>query len=69
MRRAQTRDAVLEQKFFFRTNLTSTCDSSDAPDVHEMTVEQIINGDPEKKFPGLLPIVQVHCTIYSFVQQ
>lgn len=58
MRRAQTRDAVLEKKFFFRTNLTSTCDSSDAPNIQEMTVEQIINGDPEKNFPGLLPIVQ-----------
>ncbi len=60
MRRAQTRDAILEKKFFFRTNLTSACDSSDAPNIHEMTVEQIINGDPQKNFPGLLPIVQVN---------
>jgi hypothetical protein len=60
MRRAQTRDSVSSQKFFFRTNINANCENSDEPaDVQEMTVEQIINGDPEKKFPGLLPIVQV----------
>jgi hypothetical protein len=38
---------------------------SDGPDVQEMTVEQIINGDPEKNFPGLLPIVQVFHEVYK----
>jgi hypothetical protein len=59
MRRAQTRDSVLEKKFFFRTNINSTCETSHEPIVEELTVAQILNGDAEKNFPGLLPICQV----------
>lgn len=58
MRRAQTRDAVLKQKFHFRTNINATCEATDEPAVQELSVEEILNGDPEKNFPGLIPIVQ-----------
>ena len=59
MRRAQTRDSVLEKKFFFRTNIDTTCEAQQEPIVQELTIAQILNGDPEKKFPGLIPICQV----------
>ena len=59
MRRAQVRDSVSEKKFYFRTNISSTCESSQEPVIKEMTINQILNGDEESKFPGLLPICQV----------
>jgi glutamate--cysteine ligase catalytic subunit len=58
MKRAQKRDAVREQKFFFRTNITTTCDEHAAPTMAEMTIGQIINGDASLGYPGLLPLVQ-----------
>ena len=57
MKRAQVRDSITTQKFFFRTNIDydegkSTCE----PVVREMTLDQIMNGDGEN-FKGLIPIV------------
>ncbi|CAD5217058.1 unnamed protein product [Bursaphelenchus xylophilus] len=67
MKRAQTRDAVLHQKLFFRSKL-STCDAppdvdkngpTKKPDLEtvEMTINQIVNGDG-KEFPGLVPLIR-----------
>jgi glutamate--cysteine ligase catalytic subunit len=70
MLRAQKRDAVLTEKFYFRRTLT-TCDSppeaqkmccggGQAPkasdDYIEMTVNEIINGKPPD-FPGLIALI------------
>ena len=62
MKRAQKMDAILKEKFFFRTNITATCGGTDANAgeaiIEEMTIDQIMNGAPEFKFPGLLNLVQ-----------
>ena len=62
MKRAQKMDAILKEKFFFRTNITATCSGTDASAgeaiIEEMTIDQIMNGAPEFKFPGLLNLVQ-----------
>jgi len=59
MKRSQVRDAITTQKFFFRTNIDTSCDegkSTSEPVVREMTLDQIMNGDGEN-FKGLIPIV------------
>lgn len=66
MKRAQKRDAVLTQKFFFRTNITTTCANHKAPIIAEMTVNQIINGDPDLDYPGLLPLVRSSLLLSGF---
>ena len=60
MRRSQKRDAVRNQKFFFRTNVTTTCKDHKDPIVEEMTIDQIINGEPALDYPGLLPLVSTY---------
>ena len=57
MKRSQKRDAVLDQKFHFRTNITTTMKDHKDPVVQEMTIDQIINGDESLDYPGLLPLV------------
>ncbi|KAI1727434.1 glutamate-cysteine ligase domain-containing protein [Ditylenchus destructor] len=73
MKRSQTRDAVLNQKFYFRPKLV-TCNTPSectAPrhdetengvnnttvNMVEMTANEIINGDG-KDFPGLVPLIR-----------
>ncbi|VDO41769.1 unnamed protein product [Brugia timori] len=66
MKRAQRRNAVLEQKLLFRKRI-ATCNSPpcakgagctlDSDDVVEMTVNEIINGSGED-FPGLIPLMR-----------
>jgi len=68
MKRAQKRDAVLEQKFFFRTNIQGdgSCSKPDdtplcaEPIIEELTMDQIFNGT--KSFPGLLILIQEYLT-------
>jgi hypothetical protein len=55
MSRAQKRDAVIEQKFHFRTNVW---DAGTEPNLIEMSVDQIMNGDEDLRFPGLLGLVK-----------
>lgn len=61
MKRAQKRDALLKEEFFFRKDITtcvsppaatSCCQTSDCSDVYTpMTVDQIINGKvPAEQF-------------------
>ena len=43
MKRSQVRDAITTQKFFFRTNIDTSCDegkSTSEPVVREMTLDQ-----------------------------
>ena len=59
MKRSQARDAITTQKFFFRTNIDTSCDESKGtsePVIREMTLDQIMNGDGEN-FKGLIPIL------------
>lgn len=73
MKRAQKRDAILNQKFYFRSNINTATDGSKPivneqgrkvcflsaePVVEEFTMDEIFNGCPEKKFPGLLAFVR-----------
>jgi len=54
MRNAQGRNAVLEQKFWFRSNIQS----KDSKECSLMTVNEIING--KEGFPGLIPLMQTY---------
>lgn len=61
MKKAHKRDAILNEKFYFRTNITACChdEATDVkPIIEEMTIDQIMNGAPDLNFPGLLPLVQ-----------
>uniref|UniRef100_A0A0N5AG44 Glutamate--cysteine ligase n=1 Tax=Syphacia muris TaxID=451379 RepID=A0A0N5AG44_9BILA len=65
MERAQRRNAVLEQKLYFRKGLTKCKNSSgecsvpsaNDDDIVEMTVGEIINGKKDE-FPGLIPLIK-----------
>lgn len=57
MKRAVKRDAVSEQKFFFRKNLAKGKDESD--EYEEMTMDEIINGKGEE-FPGLICVIDFY---------
>lgn len=57
MNRAVKRDAVLEQKFFFRKNLEKG--SHENSGYMEMTMDEIFNGKGEQ-FPGLINVVQFY---------
>lgn len=54
MQRAHARDAVLQEKFWFRKNVL---DNGPA-EVVEMSVDEIINGAPRFDFPGLIPLIR-----------
>ncbi|XP_065566691.1 glutamate--cysteine ligase catalytic subunit-like isoform X2 [Artemia franciscana] len=73
MQRAQKRDAVKNEKFFFRKD-PLTANSS----CEEMTVNEIVNGK-EGFFPGLIPLIlnflnsvevdaDTHCTIRQYLK-
>lgn len=63
MQRAQKRDAVLNQKFWFRKDVASQNTGNNSAQTTassetcvEMTINEIINGKGEE-FPGLLPLI------------
>ncbi|XP_050705297.1 glutamate--cysteine ligase-like [Eriocheir sinensis] len=56
MKNCQKRNAVLEQKMWFRRNLFGR-DGNKADDVSQMTVSEIINGKGDE-FVGLIPLVR-----------
>ncbi|VDD93461.1 unnamed protein product [Enterobius vermicularis] len=63
MKRAQRRNAVLEQKLYFRKGLARCTDCYGKPfplankeEIIEMTVNEIINGKDDE-FPGLVPLI------------
>lgn len=55
MKRSQKRDAILKEKFFFRTNVNAVC-SGEAPEIKELTINEIFNGCAE--FQGIGTIVE-----------
>ena len=72
MERAQKRDAVLDQKFYFRRNINTVdgCSTKEtngceddmficaAPLVDEMSLDEIFNGSQDKGFPGLIALIK-----------
>lgn len=54
MKRAHHRDAINNDKFFFRTNIN---ESSDAK-IEELSLDEIFNGSKEKNFKGLIQFVK-----------
>lgn len=77
MRRAHERNAVLEQKFFFRKDLlvlSEQCDDEQNPGTQrpantpveeeytEMTIAEILTGKGEE-FPGLFPLISAYLEI------
>merc|ERR1712179_568355 len=58
MKRAQKRDAVIKEKFYFRTNISTTCEENVGPVYTEMSIDQILNGIPGTEFNGLIEVVQ-----------
>ncbi|XP_046478901.1 glutamate--cysteine ligase isoform X1 [Neodiprion pinetum] len=80
MAKAQKRDAVKKEKFWFRRDITS--DAKQCPDNEteytEFSVNEIINGK-DGDFPGLIPLVNsylssmdvdadTHCTIQRYLK-
>lgn len=55
LERAQKRDAVLNQKFFFRRNIHDSSVNTE-PDIIEMSVNEIINGSD--RFPGCVHLIK-----------
>lgn len=65
MERAHHRDAVLNEKFYFRRNVIAPSDdrhyqhsANGSSDVAEMSADEIVNGS--SGFVGLIPIVQMY---------
>ena len=56
MKRAQVRNACREEKFYFRRNIEELVDFE--CDLIEMSLNEIINGDSIKKFPGLIYFIR-----------
>merc|ERR1712228_890295 len=46
MKRAQKRNAVLGEKFFWRRDIFTECKDTTKPDIVEMSVDEILNGIP-----------------------
>ncbi|KAM0736930.1 Glutamate--cysteine ligase catalytic subunit [Formica fusca] len=79
MVKAQKRDAVKLEKFWFRRDITSDIKSDDAQSEYtEFTINEIINGK-DGIFPGLVPLVNsylsnmdvdadTHCTIQRYIK-
>jgi len=58
MKRGVKRDAVLNEKFYFRKHLEKVS-AGDNPVIEEMTLNEIINGKGEE-FPGLIAVIEFY---------
>ncbi|CAB0033817.1 unnamed protein product [Trichogramma brassicae] len=79
MSRAQKRDALRTEKFWFRKDITSNAKQTNNEDeITEFTIDEIVNGK-EDIFPGLIPLVysylasmdadaDTHCTIQRYIK-
>lgn len=56
MQTAHKRDAVNQEKFYFRTNITG--DDSSNPEYVQMTINEIMNGNGQ--FKGIIPLMTVY---------
>ena len=50
MKRAQKRNAVLGEKFFWRRDIFTECKDTTKPDIVEMSVDEILNGIPGTEY-------------------
>lgn len=78
MSAAQKRNACIEQKFHFRSNIINENTDSECHLV-EMSVNEIINGSSSSGFPGMIPLVRQYlshmqmsqdtkCTIDRYIE-
>lgn len=58
MKRAQERDAVLTQKFWWRKDIFTACCDTEEPELTEMSVDEILNGIPGTDYKGLIALVR-----------
>jgi len=58
MKRAQKRDAVLTQKFWWRKDIFTVCEDTVQPEVTEMSIDEILNGIPGSDYQGLIALVR-----------
>jgi len=58
MKRAQKRDAVRTQKFWWRKDIFTVCSDNKEPEVTEMSVDEILNGIPGSDYQGLIALVR-----------
>jgi len=58
MKRAQKRDAVLNQKFYWRKDIFTVCETDDDPVIEELSIDEILNGIPGSDYQGLLSLVR-----------
>lgn len=76
MKRAQKRNAVIDEKFYFRRNINSN-DRKEEIEVDEMSINEIVNGSD--RFPGFISLIKEYlsnldidvdtqCTIKQYLQ-
>lgn len=58
MKRAQKRDAVRTQKFWWRKDIFTVCDENKEPEITEMSIDEIFNGIPGSDYQGLIALVR-----------
>ena len=56
MKRAQKRDAILQEKFWFPVDIRR----AQIHEIKEMTVNEIINGCAETGYPGLIHLIEIY---------
>jgi len=65
MERAHKRDSVLNQKFWFRTNIKSTGPA----EIHQLTAKEIMHGSKNPEFSGILPIINEYILSHANAEQ
>jgi len=58
MKRAQARDAVTTEKFWWRKDIFTACSDTTEPELTEMSVDEILNGIPGSNYQGLIALVR-----------
>jgi len=58
MKRAQVRDAVLTEKFWWRKDIFTACSDTTQPELTEMSIDEILNGIPGTDYQGLIALVR-----------
>merc|ERR1712110_968591 len=58
MKRAQRRDAVLTEKFWWRKDIFTVCSDNKEPEITEMSIDEIFNGIPGSDYQGLIALVR-----------
>lgn len=58
MKRAQVRDAVLTEKFWWRKDIFTACSDTTQPELTEMSIDEILNGVPGTDYQGLIALVR-----------